>query len=190
MKILLKVGLAACWLAAFGWLGCASTQRSDIRQVDFKNFTFVTGYGKLKVTNGSFTRNDPNNPLVFKVSEIVFGDLMGDAQQQAAIVTWCNTGGSGDWREGFIYALHDGKPQLLTTFAGGDRACGGIHHVSVENHLLKVERFGTTGAMSSPEWIETTTYRLEGRKLITVGTPEKRNYVNRHPDLGNLDDCE
>ena len=93
----------ACLLAGSLVWGCASVPINDIHQIDFNNFTYATGEGKVTLRNGSYSRDDRKDPLEFKLLEVAYGDLMGDGHDEAVIVTWRNTGGTGDWRDGLLY---------------------------------------------------------------------------------------
>ena len=95
---------------------------------------------------------------------------------EAVVLTDCNTGGSGWFDEGFIYAMRNGKPVILSYIQGGDRANGGIRAARIETGLLKIERLGSlSGRPIGAEFIDTTTHRLSGSKLLRVGRPERRS---------------
>lgn len=165
--------------------------QSDIRKVDFMNFTYYPacthpeGNGKgdpIRVKKGEYTKGSVDKPdedrIYFNVTgPVVYGDLNGDGIEEAALYSVCNTGGTGQFTEGYIFSMQNGKPTLVTTIDGGDRAEGGITGVKIQNGLLKVERFGTNnGGACCPEFIETSTYKLVGKKLSDVGKPTRRKY--------------
>ncbi len=164
----------------------AANPTNDIHQIDFKNnFAYrpwclrpgdrndevdqwqLSNQGEsVVVTNGVF---QDSNQLDFRVCDISYGDLIGDDTDEAIVVTVCNTGGTGNFSEGYIYGMQAGKPRLLAVIPGGDRAYGGIAKATVEKGLLRVERHGTSGPAPFPEWIETRNYRLQGSQLKQVG---------------------
>lgn len=178
MRLTLLTGLIIlCCVSIFG-------QRS-VREVDFKNFTFVpycTGETPENVTvkNGEFSEEKPEDGYVdrfyFKVYDASFGDLNGDGREEAVILSVCNTGGTGNFTEGFIFGIGGGKPRLLARIPGGDRAYGGLRTARVEKGLLVVESndVGELGGACCPEVIVTSHYRLSGDKIAIVGTPIRR----------------
>ena len=158
----------------------------DIRKVDFKNFTYepqCAGEGTQKVTvkNGEFSREKQEDGYVdhfyFNVTGISYGDLNGDNAEEAVVLTVCNTGGTGNFSEGFIYTLKDGKPSLFTRIPGGDRADGGLRTARVENGQLIVESNdpGEGGGACCPQVAVTTRYDASTGKLKQVGTAIKRD---------------
>lgn len=163
----------------------ADAQRS-IRNVDFKNMAYAPyciGETPETVTvkNGEFSEEKQEDGYVdrfyFKVYQPVFGDLTGDGREEAVILSVCNTGGTGNFSEGFIFGLAgDNNPTLLARIPGGDRAYGGLRSAVVENGALIVESndVGELGGACCPEVIVTTKYKLAAGKLVTVGVPERR----------------
>ena len=162
--------------------------QKDIHRVDFKNFTYEPFCAsdeaeKVTVENGEFSREKQEDGYVdrfyFEVREVAYGDLTGDGSDEAVILSVCNTGGTGNFSEGFIYTIKGGKPALTGRIPGGDRAYGGLHTATVEKGLLVVENYdpGEFGASCCPELIVTTTYKLAGTKLAMVGKPTQRDMV-------------
>lgn len=153
--------------------------QTDIRKVDFKNFTYkayCAGEAPENVTvkNGEFLRETPMDGYVdrfyFNIYGVSYGDLTGDGRDEAVVLTVCNTGGTGNFSEGFIYTFEAGKPRLLNRIAGGDRAYGGLRSASIANGILTIESNdpGESGASCCPELIITNQYRLSGGKLIAA----------------------
>lgn len=158
----------------------------DIHQVNFKNFTYLpycAGEEPEKVTakNGEFSSEKQMDGyadrIYFNVTAVNYGDLTGDGVDDAVVLTVCNTGGTGNFSEGFIYSIKNGKPVLAARIAGGDRAYGGLHSAKVENGLLVVERYnpGETGGACCPEILKTSKYRLATYKLVENGKPSSRD---------------
>lgn len=161
--------------------GAGGKAQNEIRQIDFKNFTyepFCAGEDAAKITvkKGEYSRDKGDDKLFFNVYEVSYGDLTGDGIEEAVILTNCNTGGTGQFSEGFVYALKDGKPELLTRIEGGDRAYGGLRSAKVENGLLVVGRndVGEQGGACCPEFVVTSKYKLEGKTLKQIGGDERR----------------
>jgi len=157
----------------------------QIRKVDFKNFTYEPECAydddkKITVKNGEYSYEKPadgyTDHFYFNVNEVSYGDLNGDNSEEAIVLTTCNTGGTGNFTEGFIYTLKGGKPALFTTIPGGDRAEGGLRTTRVENGQLVVESNdpGETGGACCPEFILTKRYDASTGKLKQVGKVDRR----------------
>ena len=166
-----------------GW--SQSAEPGDIHGVDFRNYRYYPtclnweepAKVAVKAINSSYTKSGPDGEVTFKVTDVVYGDLNGDGMDEAVVLTDCNTGGSGRFDDGFLYTIRNGKPVMLSQIEGGDRANGGIRGVRIENGLLKVERLGSmpSGRAVGADFIDTTTYRLSGSKLLRVGRPVRRS---------------
>lgn len=155
--------------------------QSEIRQIDFKNFTYepyCAGEDSAKITvkKGEYALDKGDDKLFFAVTDVAYGDLTGDGSEEAVILTVCNTGGTGQFSEGFIYAMKDGKIELLTRIEGGDRAYGGLRSAKIENGLLVVGRndVGEQGGACCPEFVVMAKYKLEGKTLKQSGSDERR----------------
>ena len=177
IQVVLVLLIAAT--AAFGQIG--------IRSVDFKNFTYNAHCigetpSNITVTNGEFSEEKQEEGYVdrfyFHVFDIAYGDLNADRQDEAIVLSVCNTGGTGNFSEGFVFSMRRGKPVLVGRIAGGDRAYGGLRTTRVERGLLVVESndVGEMGGACCPEIIVTTKYRLTGGRLVKNG-PETRRPI-------------
>src|SRR5687767_1632081 len=105
MRILI---LILCFVA------CAQAQ-ANIRDVDFKNFTytpFCAGDPDEKpkpvtVKNGEYSSEKQEEGYVdrfyFNVFDVTYGDLNADRVDEAVVLTVCNTGGTGQFSEGFVF---------------------------------------------------------------------------------------
>lgn len=154
-----------------------------IRKVDFKNFEyepFCAGEEPEKVTvkNGEYSKEtkDKDSDFVdrfyFDVTEVVFGDIDGDNKEDAVILTSCNTGGTGQFSEGFVYMLKLDKPVMVERIAGGDRADGGLHSAKIENGMVEIVRndVGEAGGACCPEFKVATKYKWNGKQLVKHGS--------------------
>lgn len=158
-----------------------------IHQIDFRNFTYRPicyqwmGSGKgeaVRAINGSYSEKDTDGEFNFEVITVTYGDLNGDGMDEAVVLADCNVGHAARYDEGFLYAMRNGRPVMLSHIQGGNRADGGIRAVRIENGLLKVERLvpEISGSAVGARAIETTTYRLSGSKLLRVGRPALRSF--------------
>ncbi|HQU83526.1 MAG TPA: hypothetical protein PKY59_10390 [Pyrinomonadaceae bacterium] len=159
--------------------------QSDIRKVDFQNFTYEPYCAgeeteKITVKNGEFSREKEmdgyTDRFYLKAFQTVYGDLTGDGKEEAVILTVCNTGGTGNFTEGFIYGMKGGKATLLTRIEGGDRAYGGLREARIENGILIVESndVGEAGGACCPEFVVTSFYKLSGSELKETKKSDRR----------------
>jgi hypothetical protein len=160
--------------------------QTGIRSVDFKNFTYephCAGEDTTKVTvkNGSFSEEKQMEGYVdrfyFEIFATAYGDLDGDKQDEAIVLGVCNTGGTGNFSEGFVYKMRSGKPVLIERIEGGDRAYGGLKTAKIDGGFAFVERYdpGEHGASCCAELILTSKYKLTNGKLVVVGQPVKKD---------------
>jgi len=157
----------------------------DIRKVDFKNFTYSAHCisekpSNVTVKDGEFSEEKQQDGYVdrfyFNVFDVSFGDLNADGHEEAMVLTVCNTGGTGNFSEGFIYTLRSGSPVLSARIPGGDRADGGLRKAFVEDGLLVVNSNdpGEDGGACCPQVIVTTKYRMSGDRIAKVGNETRR----------------
>jgi hypothetical protein len=196
--LMLAIGIAAgWWLAKRGleWPQKAGVRKpavpetttapaTDIRKLDFRNFRYTPeclrnedgSRGSLTTRGGSFERDEEFDKLTFTVGEVAYGELTGDAQDEAVVLTTCNTGGSGSFTEGFVYTLQDGQPREIGRIESGSRAYGGILSLRVRQGLVVVERYATDedGPHCCPRYIDTTQLRWDGRHFEEVGARTRR----------------
>src|SRR3954462_3057709 len=112
-----------CILAFIVLAAVAAAQaQTDIRKIDFKNFTYTpscTGEKPENVTveNGELSREKQEKDYVdrfyFKIFQVEYGDVTGDGVDDAIILSECNTGGTGNFTEGWVYSMKDGKPVVV-----------------------------------------------------------------------------
>jgi invasion protein IalB len=181
MKHILPFGLFL--LLGFGWADAQS-----IRDVDFKNFAYEVDYcnndgdnAKLSVKDGKYFRarseeEGSEDPMYFAVGDVEFGDLDGDGKEEAVIISLCNTGGTGNFTEAYVFSMKNGVPFRVVTLSGGDRAYGGLREAKIKNGVLAVTSndVGEFGAACCPEFVVTNRYRMRNGKLSEFGKKEKR----------------
>lgn len=167
-------------IVSFFALTFTASAQGDIRSVDFKNFTYSAlcigeAAEEITVKNGEFAYEKKEDGYIdrfyFKVFGIEYGDLTGDQQDESVVLSVCNTGGTGNFTEGFVFSMRDGKPILIARIPGGDRAYGGLRTAKVVRGLLIVESndVGELGGACCPEFVVTTRYRVSNGKLMKTG---------------------
>jgi hypothetical protein len=171
----------------------ASAPAADIHKTDFRSFTY-------RPACADFESSEANVPVTvkagrfegkagtdlegtyFEVQEVLYGDLNGDGRDEAVVRTLCNTGGTGQFDEGFVYGMKDGKPALLGRIQGGDRASGGVRCVRFEAGALKVERVGNdSGAARGIDFVDTETWKLQAGGLAESGQAVHRRLATDKP---------
>jgi len=168
--------------------------KAGIRKVDFRNNTFPFGVSafanlprRIQVRNGLYHSPHKEPSLTytyFKVAEVVFGDLNGDNQDDAAVVAIYG-GASSDAYETsvYLYAMNGSRPKLIDVLnqkaiskeyerrSNGSRSqlfeavAGGT---TIKRGLLTVSHLAG-GAHCCPQHVFTLRYRLMGGKLVAVG---------------------
>ncbi|MDQ3817448.1 MAG: hypothetical protein M3362_07130 [Acidobacteriota bacterium] len=119
---------------------------SDIRQVDFRNFTYKRDESAkeaetVELLNGRHTRSDGAWTSFMRVA---YGDLTGDGSDEAVVLLrGQNTRISRTLDEVFIFTLKDGKLSEIAHFEGGRRG----------DYILSVESLGSN-------------FKVEGETLI------------------------
>ena len=105
-----------------------------------------------------------------------YGDVDGDGKDEAVVSSNCNSGGTGQFSEGFVYTLKSGKPVLIGRIEGGDRAYGGIREITIAEGIVTVDRNdpGEFGAACCAEAAIKTNYKWNGKTLVESGKPETR----------------
>ncbi len=178
------------WLALVASCTGAYGQ-ATIRNVDFKNFTYLVNCisetpENVTVKDGEFSSEKQEDGYIdrfsFRVFDIAYGDLDRDQRDEAIVLAVCNTGGTGNFSEGFVYTMKAGKPSLVARIPGGDRADGGLRSTRVENGLLVVDsnEAGPEGGACCPQIIVTTNYRLTNNKIVQSGPGTRRDI---YPEL-------
>lgn len=161
--------------------------QSDIHDVDFDNFTYKVGFcasdpvNRITVKDAKYSKEEDVDGYVdrlyFRVFGTTYGDLNGDGKDEAVVISVCNTGGTGNFTEAYIFSMDNGRPKQILRLDGGDRAEGGIREARIENGRLVVDTNdpGENGAACCAEVVVTRTYELKGGKLDEIGKPARRD---------------
>jgi hypothetical protein len=181
----------------------ARAQQSRIRDVDFRNFSYPFKpsperdvFGKLgevvKVHDGiAYADKFGQNVdfLYFKVAEVLYGDLNGDGQEDAAVVViYGSNSGTLYLTDIYVYGMRGGEPVLLSDLKEDqvDKDYRNYYHDDGQQIFEAVEggreikagiltvRHLADGGHCCPQQAVTLQYRLEGDRLTLVGAPLKR----------------
>ncbi|HUZ94548.1 MAG TPA: hypothetical protein VMU57_06505 [Edaphobacter sp.] len=148
---------------------CLAGAQKNIRQVDFRNFTYplsghLLGHSGLQwlnipthagvkrepihLVNGSdltktssFVMNGKEYAQYegFTLESVKFEDLTGDGKDEAVVVLRYQTGGTQTTHYVYIYAVDQEKPKLLAYCHTGDGAYYGLYNVYGKDGLLVFE---------------------------------------------------
>ena len=150
--------------------------QQNIRQVDFKNFTYplsghLLGHGSLEwldtpahpAANGKTIRLVDGSQLTktssvvvdgkeygqyegFTFESVSFGDLLGDGHEEAIVVLMYHSGGTQTTNYVYVYASGKRGPKLLAYCHTGNRSDSGLYGVNAKNGLLVFELFDPSRA--------------------------------------------
>lgn len=156
-----------------------NTSVSNIRRVDFKNFTYDTVLGPRKAIDGFIEEEDGDNVTRFSVLDVDHGDVTGDGREDAIVTVVENTGGTGQFTNGLLFTISGGRVVKIGETDGGDRADGGIRAITIQKSgVVTVEQFGqdNSGACC-PEYITSSPLRFRGGKFVGAGSSSRRAYI-------------
>lgn len=175
-----------------------------IRRVDFRNFTYplddykAKNYGtnSVLVRNGRFifSRDSDYGPDGFEVTKTIYGDLTGDSQEEAAVITAIGLIESGTSQQApgtyaYIYTMENGRPALLKIYDSESDDSdankyyrnhyrdnttllyGGV--TRIESGLLVVESLAGAGRCCS-EYEVMMKFRWDGQRFILAGNPQRK----------------
>jgi len=182
------------FVLALGAGALSSQQRPQVRDIDFRNFTFpfpsIALLGvpdrmkwmetnvKTTVTlvNGrrDFDTNGPSRGPSVTLDEVRYGYLTMSGQLDAMVVLIFHTGGTAYWQYVYAFSLASGRPKLLGWFQTGSRAYFGLYNVTVDNGEFTVDLFDPEKreAECCSAGFVRTTYLWKSGKFLQAGPPE------------------
>ena len=197
--------LVMTWLCAAASVAQSGSKRSgstpgsntvtDIRQVDFLNFTYRSsicsqeylrqGFGKsIPVRNGEFK----NKNVYFAVADdgIIYADVTGDEREEAIVPIQCGAVTANyHLSEVNVFTFGDGRATLLAeisdtnmerdyrrTFPDAE-SYWGVADVKVRDGNFAIEVI-VDGSHASPKYLATLEYRLRGKTFQLTGKPRRR----------------
>ena len=197
LRILILVivfALSACQKSEENFPSLQGVLYSNIKEVDFKNFTYPVETGKDTFTlkNGETPFGDGKDVL-FSLENIEFADLTNDGEDEAIIKILSDYGGTST---SFIYifTLENRKPKNLWTAAAGFDAKGGLKRLYSENGGIIVELFGSNQFIEDKNKFEFSEkagvpqnsyrptsftkfrFKWNGEKVVPEGEPETFDY--------------
>ena len=158
--------------------------KTGIHSVDFLNFGYPSdcsqqfdGFGKvIHVSNGQWTKEDVGAFAVGKTASqwmVGYGDLRGDGQDEAVVVTSCQGLANFDYEEIFVFANSSAGVQLLAKLSPSEWGPGTlIHDVHAEKQQLVVG-FLEGGSNACPDTLVTARFRWNGAHFVRTGADSK-----------------
>lgn len=176
----------------------SSATVTDIRKVDFLNFTYRSslcsqeygsqGIGKtVRVRDGELK----NKNVYFAVAadKIIYADVTSDGREDAIVPVDCGAITANFARsEVYIYTIQNGSATLLAEISDKDmerdyrsyypdaESYWGINEngLRVKDGTLNVDVLAD-GPHAAPQYIVTLEYRLSGEALRVIGKPQRRS---------------
>jgi len=140
---------------------------TDIRSIDFKNFSFLWDnnmehppsydaspwqwlmrlpQSRIHVVNGVHHFHEPNESQLERaraprvsVGRVVYGDLDGSGMEWAAAHLNYSSGGTQNWDYLYVYKPADEHPRLVGILKSGERGYGGLYRTAIQNGLLVLD---------------------------------------------------
>lgn len=154
----------------------ASSQQAiiDIRQIDFKNFTYTLEAKAYKLRDGYYAETVAANTQweLGMVDGPYYGELTGDGKDEVAFVLSHGTAQAPNAAEARVYTLQNGRPVLLATFVVADAVnCRLDHYIEIEDGMISVER--VYGKDTRCDYNEVTQYRWNGSRFVPIGATKR-----------------
>ena len=142
------------------------TSTSPVGTFDFRNYTYELprgwqnpdGTAEIRLVNGriapvetAITEDMPDDEKSEARSRRRIGmsyvttkylDVDADAVDEAIVILKVETGGNAVPQLVYIFKWKNGEPELIWNFRTGDRADGGLKHITAENGEMVVELYG------------------------------------------------
>jgi len=186
----------------------AGKAQTNLKGVDFTNFTFVIEKTKVKMKDGlqenACTKKDadgiPDGDIwSLEKESIAYGDLDGDGNEEAIISMIANVcGGNMVTNEAvLVYTMSKGKPLQLPTFDYYDEGCkagekdcnfsrnGGVlaRYDGKEKAIIIETSFVTEAdALCCPSFYRETWYKWDGSNFVEA---KKGKILKREKSEGN-----
>lgn len=142
----------------------------DIRQIDFRNFTYLLNGKSYKLRDGFYAENIAPNIRweLGMVDGPYYGDLTGDGKDEVAFVLNYGAEQTASDAEVRIYTLQQGRAVLLATLVVKQSVnCELDHYIKIEDGMISIERvYGKDGRC---QYNEVTEYRWNGSTFAPMG---------------------
>jgi hypothetical protein len=147
MKALTKHSIALLFVLLMSASQVAALKpKSQIRTVDFSNFTYPQFWGRklIGLKNGRLEFESEGCHTEYKLNGVNYVDLTGDRKEEALVhvedFTACGSSGVSDYY--YVYTMRNDRPRLLWRFGSGSEGTAGLKSFNLEGHELVFELFG------------------------------------------------
>src|SRR5262249_51793970 len=156
---LLKPLFAFLAILILGAVSCTGTQ--VIREIDFKNFSYVwqepdawpdhldwlnASGTEVHLTNGRWSSDDDGpRSAGLTLESVDYGDLTSDGKDEAVVVLRYDSGGTQYHYYVYIFTTESGQVKLLAYFRSGDRSAFGLYRLAIKKGTLVVELYDPEG---------------------------------------------
>lgn len=126
-----------------------------IRSVDLRDRVWTdTCLGSVETHDGLY-RRDPAvaDRNAFHVEAPTYGDLDGDGQDEAIVVSQCVGAGPSLLSNAWVFALREGRAVEVARLGEGDRADGGIAYVAIHDGVIVEGRHVTEHLPTDYEYL-------------------------------------
>ncbi|MHB1004081.1 MAG: META domain-containing protein [Chloroflexota bacterium] len=150
----------------------AREQRIQLAEEAVRNGKYeLPDIGSFQLKDGNYQEKYGEGATQVKrvgVAAVTFGDIDGDQVEDAAVVLWANTGGSGTFMYLAPVLNKDGKGQQAGAQFLGDRVQ--IKSLTVDSRKIKLDLLtqGSGDPMVSPSLASAREYGLRGGKLVNL----------------------
>ncbi len=156
----------------------AALATNGIEEIDFYNFTYDLSEGEVDtVVDGKYERKLPEDVATLVVNKVVYGYFDNDRERDAAVWLTFSTSQSDRFSFSQVFVLRGSEAVMVAETERGDRAYGGLHDLLAIDGQLTEDRFSDDQGACCPTEITRTRYRLNGKRLTTVGKPTRRLYA-------------
>lgn len=149
----------------------------DIRQIDFRNFTYTLNGRTYKLTDGFYAENIAPGTRweLGMIDGPFYGDLTGDRKDEVAFVLGHGTGESASTAEARVYTLQQGRAVLLATLIVKQAVnCELDHYIRVTDGMIIIERvYGKPDGRC--DFNEITQFRWKGNAFVPIGASTRTN---------------
>lgn len=146
----------------------------DIRQIDFRNFSYTLNGRLYKLIDGFYAENMAAGTRweLQLVDGPYYGDLTGDGKDEVAFVLNYGAERGAQLAEVRVYTLRQGRAVLLATLMVKDSVnCELDHYIHIEDGMIRVER--VDGTNSRCAYNEVTEYRWNGNSFAPMGASRR-----------------
>lgn len=142
----------------------------DIRQIDFRNYSYAVNGRSFKLRDGFYAENVAAGTRweLGMVDGPFYGDLTGDGKDEAVFVLSHGAPEAVQTAEVRIYTLRGGRAVLISTLVVKEAVdCALDHYVRVTDGMIIVER--VYGKPEGCDYNEITEYRWNGTLFAPMG---------------------